>query len=268
MFNLFLASGRYQPVHHKWCDWSRNLYFKYSVFKSSQSTCSQGLSVYEFFASLSNVLPRKSVTVLANGAACVAGLQTIRVKAGHRLFTNAGASGMGYAIAASIGASVYCGNDRPVICVEGDGSIQMNIQELQTIVHNRLNIKIFWLNNNGYQSIKLTQKGMFNGEQKGYCGADPDSGLSFPAASKIANAYDLPYFKLTNSEDFSQLKSIISSKGPLIAEVILDPYEEFQPKLQSKLNQDGTFDTPSLEDMYPFLSKEEIISTIYELSEQ
>lgn len=259
----YLALNSYSSIHCDWSNWARNLYTQYSIGNLTQSVDKNGLSVYAFFESLSNELSSSSVTVLANGAACVAGLQTIKAKKNQRFFTNAGASGMGYAIAASIGVSTFCGMDSSVVCVEGDGSIQMNIQELQTIVHNNFNIKIFWLNNNGYQSIKLTQKGMFDAETKGYCGADPDSGLSCPSAEKIAYAYGLPFFRLRTNDDFQNLKHILNFPGPLIAEVVLNPFETFEPKLQSKLNEDGTFSTPSLEDMSPFLSREEILSTIF-----
>jgi len=264
-FTGYLMSYGYSPNHFEWSAWARNLYFKYSIGSCSHLDDTHGLSVYAFFDALSNTLPGDSITILANGAACVAGLQTIKAKKNQRFFTNAGASGMGYAIAASIGASTFCGNNTSVICVEGDGSIQMNIQELQTIVHNNFNIKIFWLNNNGYQSIKLTQKGMFNAEEKGYCGAGPDSGLSCPSAEKIAKAYNFAFFKLRINNDLHVLPSILNSIGPLMVEVVLNPLENFEPKLQSKLNLDGTFTTSSLEDMAPFLSREEILSTIFSL---
>ena len=263
-FNSFLRCNSYITTHGDWSAWARNLYIKYSGSNYSCSDDGNGLSVYSFFTSLNDSRSSDSVTVLANGAACVAGLQTLKSIDNQRFFTNAGASGMGYAIAASIGTSAFCGNGTQVICVEGDGSIQMNIQELQTIVHNRLNIKIFWLNNNGYQSIRITQRSMFNAETTGYCGAGPESGISFPSAERIANAYNIPYYKLCSHDDLQELASILKSDGPLIAEVILNPLEEFAPKLQSRLNPDGTFSTPSLEDMAPFLRREEINSTLFQ----
>lgn len=146
-----------------------------------------------------------------------------------------------------------------VICIEGDGSIQMNIQELQTIIHNNLNIKIFWINNDGYHSIKQTQISMFDAKNKGYCGANKDSGISFPSAEKIAYAYGFNFRKIDNIHELkSKLLEVYNTIGPMICEIVTDPDEKFEPKLQSKLVDGGKFYTPSLEDMYPFLPEEEM----------
>ena len=202
--------------------------------------------------------------IIQNGAACVCGLQAIEIKKGLRVFTNAGASSMGYGIAASIGVAYAQKQGEQVICIEGDGSIQMNLQELQTIVHNNLNIKIFWINNGGYHSIKQTQNSMFNAKERGLCGADKTSGISFPSAEKIANAYGINFERISVTSEIEEIIiKVINYKGPLICEIISNPDEDFQPKLQSKLLDDGKFYTPSLEDMYPFLSKEEMSNNIF-----
>lgn len=262
-FDLLVARN-YQSPFLAWVNWASDLSDRYPVIQRKHYDDTRGLSVYGFFKILSDFLPAKSITILANGAACVAGLQTVLIKPNQRIYTNAGLSGMGYAICAAIGAScAQVDQSFPIVCVEGDGSIQMNLQELQTIFHNRLNIKLFWLNNDGYQSIKLTQKGMFNALEKGYCGADSSSGLSCPSAKKIANAYGIPYFSASSISELYSISSFLQSNGPSIMEIILNPDEEFEPKLQSRLNPDGTFSTPSLEDMSPFLSKDELSSALY-----
>ena len=242
----------------KWYKWCSDINNKYPVVLDKHFNLDQPLSVYAFIKSLSDTIQEKDTVVLANGAACVVGLQAIEIKEGQRVFTNAGASSMGYGIAASVGAAYAQNKDGQVICIEGDGSIQMNLQELQTIIHNNLNIKIFWINNDGYHSIKQTQNSMFKAQEKGLCGADKTSGISFPSAEKIANAYGFKFFKVDSISNLNQLQEVYNTKGPVICEVVTDPEEKFEPKLQSKLLEDGTFLTPSLEDMYPFLSKEEM----------
>jgi len=253
-------------LHHSgnaWHHWCKSVQRDYPVVRREEAHRSSPLDTYAFFDALSEALPVSSRLVLGNGAACVCGLQTVRVHRDLRMFTNAGASGMGYAIAAAIGASFapnpYRDTPGPVVCVEGDGSIQMNIQELQTIKHHQLDIKIFWLNNGGYHSIRQTQASMFSGKTRGFCGADASSGLSFPEAQKIAIAYDLKFFRIEGAESLDTvLAAVMTWKGPLICEVVLDPDQIWAPKLQSKLLEDGTFYTPPLDDMYPFLDQTEI----------
>ena len=263
--NIFLKSMnncKISSIHdsetkwHKWCSEINN---KYPVVSDEYLKTVSPISIYSFIKTLSNSLQKDDVVVLANGAACVVGLQAIEIKEGQRVFTNAGASSMGYGIAAAIGAAYSVSKEKQIICIEGDGSIQMNLQELQTIVHNNLNVKIFWINNDGYHSIKQTQTAMFKAKERGYCGADANSGISFPSAEKIANAYGLKFLKIEHITELeTKINEVYTHKGPLICEIVTDPKEEFRPKLQSKLLEDGKFQTPSLEDMYPFLSEKEL----------
>ena len=246
-----------------WHLWCKSVQKQYPVVRSAEAYHEGPMDVYAFFHALSEALPYQSRMVLGNGAACVCGLQTVRVHRGLRMFTNAGASGMGYGISAAIGASfapdVAGVESGPVLCVEGDGSIQMNIQELQTIKYHQLDVKIFWLNNGGYHSIKQTQAAMFFGKTRGYCGADASSGLSFPEANGIAAAYGLKFFRIASANDLSSiLAEVMACKGPLICEIVVNPEQVWAPKLQSKLLEDGTFLTPPLDDMFPFLDKLEI----------
>lgn len=244
-------------INRKWNDWCRKINQKYPVVLPKHFEKEDIISVYAFVKKLSDNLTSDDDVVLANGAACVAGLQAIETRQGQKVFTNAGASSMGYGIAASVGAST-AKKHGSTICIEGDGSIQMNLQELQTIVHNKLNIKIFWINNDGYHSIKQTQNAMFNAKERGLIGADKDSGISFPEAKGIANAYNLKYYKISKTSELEKLKNILKKDGPLLCEVVTDPYEKFEPKLQSKMLDDGSFYTPPLDDMFPFLSREEM----------
>ena len=247
-----------------WYKWCKKINSKYPVVLDKHYDSNNPISVYAFVDTLSKLLVEKDTIVLANGAACVVGLQATKIKQNQRIFTNAGASSMGYGITASLGASYAFDNQERIICIEGDGSIQMNLQELQTIVHNNLNIKIFWINNDGYHSIKQTQNLMFKAKEKGFCGANGVSGISFPSAEKIAYAYNIPFFKISDIEQMpTVLSDVLATNGPVICEVVTNPNETFEPKLQSKLLDDGKFFTPSLEDMYPFLSEEEMRENIF-----
>lgn len=265
LFLTEIYKSKNESIHNtqsKWFKWCKQINNKYPVFQNKHLQDISPISVYAFIHNLSNKLKEDDTVVLANGAACVVGLQASNLKQGQRIFTNAGASSMGYAICASIGASIA--NDKRIICIEGDGSIQMNLQELQTIIHNKLNIKIFWINNDGYHSIKQTQNTIFDAKNKGFCGANKQSGISFPSAEKIANAYEIKYFKIDKIDSFDIIDSVLNFYGPTICEVVTNPNEIFEPKLQSKLLPDGKFYTPSLEDMAPFLPEEEMKNNIFE----
>jgi len=208
---------------------------------------------YNFFDALSRE-KENLVYVFGNGTACVSSYQSLRLFDKQKVVVNSGSAAMGYDLPAAIGASLANSN-RDVICVTGEGSLQMNIQELQTIVHNRLNIKIFVLNNGGYISIRNTQNGFFKGHK---VGADEESGVSFPDTLKLADVYGFKTFKIENQENLSdKLDEILAYEGALVCEVMLSPNEKMEPKLSSKMREDGSMISKPLEDMYPFLDREE-----------
>lgn len=262
-FSTFCSDEKNNSTNIGWYEWCKSINQKYPIVLDKHYKNNNFLSVYAFVRELSKYLKDGDIISLANGAACVVGLQAIEIKKNQRIFTNAGASSMGYGITAAIGAC-FAEKDKSIVCIEGDGSIQMNLQELQTIIHNNLNIKIFWINNDGYHSIKQTQNSMFQAKDKGFCGANKSSGISFPSAEKIALAYGFNYCKIEQVEDLNQIEEMLNHFGPTICEVVTDPNEIFEPKLQSKLLEDGKFYTPSLEDMFPFLSEEEMKQNIFE----
>jgi len=250
----------YDEKSDDWLKWSRSILKKYPVVRKGYYDKNIPLNAYPFIHKLSMESSENHVTVLANGAACVCGLQAYNIKKNARIFTNAGASSMGYGISAAIGTAV---TGRPTICIEGDGSIMMNLAELQTIATNQLNVKVFIINNSGYHSIKQTQKNIFKADIRGYCGADKASGIGFPNFELIAKSFELEFFKIDSLEKLNNIKDILNYPYPLLCEVIVDPNQDFEPKLVSKLLEDGGFETPSLEDMYPFLSAEEMESNRY-----
>ena len=165
---------------------------------------------------------------------------------------------MGYALPASIGASLAANRD--VICITGDGSIQMNLQELQTIKHHNLPVKIFILNNHGYSSIRLTQTQFFNGN---FIGCNEASGISFHDNSKLADLYNLKYFKIDSTSNMlDTIKKILSYSGGVLCEVILTKDYAIAPKLTSEKKPDGSIVSKPLEDLYPFLEREELSSNM------
>lgn len=242
-------------THQKWLEWCRNINKKYPVTLKEYYRSGIPLNPYVFVTELFERLNKDDTVVCGNGAACVITFQAAKLKRGQRLFTNSGCAAMGYGFPAAIGAAVAKKGDR-VICVDGDGSFQMNIQELQTVVYNKLNIKVFYINNNGYHSIRQTQTNLFN--NRSLVGVCDGNGLSFPDIEKIAKAYGISYEKIDRIDDISKkIDKVLNSVGPLLCEVVVDSKQNFEPKLSSKVLDDGKIISPELDDMFPFLDKNE-----------
>jgi acetolactate synthase-1/2/3 large subunit len=183
--------------------------------------------------------------------------QTAKLKKGQRLISNSGSASMGYDLPAAIGVAIARG--ARTICLAGDGSLQMNIQELQTVVGYNLPVKIFVLNNGGYLSIRQTQTGFFKGRK---IGESPESGVTFPNMQRIGEAYGIPSFTISKANDLAIIQRELHSQGPTLFDVHLDPAQEFEPRLRSRILADGKILTPNLEDMYPFLSEEELAANM------
>jgi acetolactate synthase-1/2/3 large subunit len=191
------------------------------------------------------------------GTARVVGAQAFELKQGQRFISNSSTASMGYDLPASIGACLARENS-PVICVTGDGSLQMNIQELQTIKQNNLPIKIFVMNNEGYYSIRMTQSAYF--PERKFVGIGEVSGdLSFPDLSRIAAAYGYPYYACRENKDLDDVISeCLSQDGCLICEVFVSTDQRVEPKVASRKLANGKFVSAPLEDMAPFLPREEL----------
>jgi acetolactate synthase-1/2/3 large subunit len=183
--------------------------------------------------------------------------QTAFIKKGQRVFWNSGDASMGYDLPAAVGAAV-AREGKHVICLAGDGSIQLNIQELQTIVHHQLPVKIFVLNNGGYLSMRITQGNFF----KRFVGESLNSGVSFPDMVKVAEAYGLPAMRIEGADFESEIYQVLNAAGPFLSEVILDPSQHFELKVSSKQLPDGRIVSAPLEDLYPFLEREELRSNL------
>jgi acetolactate synthase-1/2/3 large subunit len=183
----------------------------------------------------------------------------MQIKKGQRHIVNSGSASMGYGLPAAVGACFANGAKR-VICLEGDGSIQMNIQELQTVIYHHLPIKIFIFNNGAYLSVRITQNNFFNGRM---VGESAKSGVGFPDFVKVAEAYGIPTYRIkTNIELENTIDSVLATDGPVLCDVIMDPDQIFMPKIASKTLSDGRIVSSPLEDMYPFLSDEEFLSNM------
>lgn len=240
-----------------WLNWCKERVVKYPVLQPKHQDPKKPLNPYFFIHTLQKNLNKDDVIVCGDATACIVTFQTSQIKKGQRLFSNSGSASMGFDLPAAIGAAFAAPNKR-VICMAGDGSIQMNIQELQTVVHHKLPIKIFVLNNNGYLSIKSTQNSFFGLS----VGSSPDSGVSFPDMVKIGNAYGLKTYRIEGTDFQSQLNEILQTPGPVLCDVVLDVDQLFEPKLSSKRLEDGKMVSAPLEDMFPFLEKEELLSNL------
>lgn len=213
-------------------------------------------NVYAFIRYLSSQLPENSLTAVSNGACCVVGNQAYVIQKGSRMANNSAIASMGYGLPAAIGTCIG-GGRRNTICLEGDGSIMMNLQELQTILTNKLPIKIFLINNNGYHSIRITQTNLFN---KNFVGIGEESGdLSFPQFQKIAEAFGYRYFSAhSNAEMKTVVDAVLKLDGPVFCEIFTDTAQVWEPKSSTKRLADGSLVSPPLEDLAPFLPREEL----------
>lgn len=239
----------------EWLQWARTVHQKYPATLPSYYDTEKPINPYVFITKLFQHLEEGDDVICGNGSACVITFQAAEIKNQQRLFTNSGCAAMGYGFPAAVGACVARDGKR-VICIDGDGSFQMNLQELQTVIYNQLNMKLIILNNNGYHSIRQTQTNLFKG--KPLVGVGDGNGLSFPNCEKIAYAYDMPYICIDSLADADQkLEEFLSKEGPVLCEVIVDEKQNFEPKLSSKVLPDGKIVSPEIDDMYPFLSREE-----------
>lgn len=261
----YLGSGTVydKDAHSDWLARAKDVNGRYpAVIDSYYGT--KELNPYVFYETLFKCLKEGDVTVCGNGGACVIGFQTAIVKKNQRLFTNSGCAAMGYGFPAAVGAAVarrgekeegVIASDR-VICVDGDGSFMMNLQELQTVRYNNLNIKIVILNNNGYHSIRQTQQNLFSARP--LIGVCDGNGLSFPDFEKVAYAFEIPYVRIDSEEDLAaRIAKAIDTEGPVMIEAVVDDKQNFEPKLSSKVHEDGTITSAANDDMFPFLPKEE-----------
>jgi acetolactate synthase-1/2/3 large subunit len=235
----------------KCLDWKN----KYPVLLPSYWDEKDGVNNYVLIQTLSEVLGKEDVVVPGSSGACSeVTMQAFNVKPGMRVFNSNGLGAMGFAVPASIGGCIASGKKR-TICVDGDGGFQMNIQELETVRRLNLPIKYFILDNDGYGSIRSTQRTYFNGFM---VASGPSSGLSFPDLRKIATAYSFTFFEITSPDHIKEkVIEIIETKGPVLCRVKVSPLQYTAPRVSSKQNEEGKMISMPMEDLWPFLDREE-----------
>jgi acetolactate synthase-1/2/3 large subunit len=248
--------------HDEWVTWVRARVARYPVVRAEQRTViGEPVNPYHALDRLFTLLDDDDVVVCGDGSACVMTNQVAVIRGTQRLFTNSGSASMGYDLPAAIGAAVARARSRPgarVICLAGDGSVQLNLQELQIVSAHRLPIVLVVLNNGGYLSMRSSQQGAFGRE----IGAGPSSGISFPDLARVASAYELPYLRAAGATFEQVLRQALATHGPVVCELILDPNQGFEPKLSSRTLADGRMVSPALEDLAPFLDREELASNL------
>ena len=227
---------------------------KWPVFLDEYKDTTNGINIYYFVQKLSEKNKSDAVVISDAGSAYYATSQALKITNQQRYITSGAQADMGFSIPAAIGAAVASGR-KSVIAITGDGSFQMNIQELQTVVSSKLPIKIFVLNNGGYLSIRNTMDKFFESR---YYGTDEASGLSFPEIEKIAYAYGIPYYKLKSTEDIDhKLTKILNADGCTLTEVMCPFKQDMAPSSSAKIGKDGKLISQPLENMFPFLDEKE-----------
>lgn len=236
-------------------DWRR----RYPPLVSDYFADTEHVNSYVFADRLSDALGGREVVITGNGLDAWSVYQTFKVRRGQRVFTNVNFGAMGWDLPAAVGGAVAQAGET-VVLVTGDGSFQFNVQELLTIGHNRLNVRIFVLNNDGYESIRATQNNFFDGH---LVGADPASGVSNPNFRLLAEAYGLGYDYIRTNDDIpTVVASVLAASGPVLCEVNLSRTQTRTPKTSSYRNERGELESRPLEDMFPFLPREEVAANM------
>lgn len=245
------------PDYSSWSSWCQSVGSRFAVRNEHTQSPGQPLNPYLLVDRVFDHLRDFDVVACGNASACILPFQIGRLKRNQRLFSNSGSASMGYDLPAAIGAALAFSrqSERRVICFAGDGSLQMNIQELQTLKTEGLNVIVVVLNNGGYLSIWQTHENFFGR----VIGATPATGVEFPDFSAVAQAYGLQAATIRDVADLPLLDRMLAQDGPRLLNVIVDPRQEFTPRIKSRVDESGKFVTPSLDDMHPFLDPKVII---------
>ncbi|OHB35588.1 MAG: hypothetical protein A2Y09_10170 [Planctomycetes bacterium GWA2_39_15] len=231
---------------------------KYPVVLPEYRENKESVNSFYFIDILSEKLGNDAVVVTDMGTSFTCTMQAFKTKAGQRLFTSSGHASMGFGLPGAIGAC-FANGRKKTICISGDGGLQMNIQELQTLVHYKLPIILFVLNNGGYLTIKLMQQNHFGR----YVGSDASSGLSCPDIIKVANAYGIKAERILNNDELHEkIDNVLAQDGPFICEIIMPEDQPLIPRVSSLKKPDGTIVSKPLEDLFPFLSREEFMENM------
>ncbi|MCE5336659.1 MAG: thiamine pyrophosphate-binding protein [Desulfobacteraceae bacterium] len=250
------ASGMVRPDRARWWERCREWKARYPVMLPEYWKEKNGVSTYVLVDILSDEMTPEDLLVPGSSGTCSeVTMQAFRVKPGLRVFNTQGLGSMGFGISASIGGCIASGGKRTV-CVDGDGGFQMNIQELETIRRLNLPIKFFILNNRGYGSIQATQKNYFGGF---FVGSSAESGMTLPDIRRVAGAFGLKTAIIRNHRNIrNRVREILQAEGPVVCDVIISPNQTTAPRISTVKNEDGTMTSRPLEDMWPFLDRDEL----------
>ena len=240
------------PNYQSWASWCHEIVVKYDVKNEHEQKDPNVLNPYLVVDRVFNAMRADDIVVCGNASACILPFQIGKLKSKQRMFSNSGSASMGHDLPAAIGAA--SATKKRVICFAGDGSLQMNIQELQTLKTTNLNVIIIVLNNAGYLSIWQTHENFFGK----VIGATPSSGVDFPDFTAVANAYGIKAKTISNVSELNDLDALLKNDGPLLINIIVDPRQEFAPRIKSRIDENGKFVTPELDDMHPFLDVAEL----------
>lgn len=247
-------------VHAEWLEWSKERVRRFPAVLPEYRDHGPGIHPYVAMDELFKQLDEDDITVCGNGSACVVSFQAAEIKKGQRIWTNSGCATMGYDLPAAIGVHAATEGKQRIIAVAGDGSIMMNLQEMQTIAGNNMPVKVFIVNNNGYVSIFQTHRNFFNGVE---VGGGPKSNVTFPEFGKLAAAFGFAYFRAESHNDLSgAIGAALSTDGPVVCEIMVDEHVAFAPKLGAKAHPDGRITSPALEDLSPFLPREVLVENM------
>ena len=246
---------RYDPWVDRCADWKQ----RYPLMPPEYREVTDGVSTYCLSEAISTELAEGDVVVSgSSGSGIELFLLAFQAKDGQRVLHSRGLGAMGFGLPASIGACIGAGRVR-TICVEGDGSFHMNAQELETIRRLGLPIKVFVINNNGYASIRSSQENYF----QHLVAADSTSGLSLPDITKVAEAYGLPSRTIASQQDLGQqVREVLDTPGPIVCQVLAPAAEQRAPRLSSAQRADGSMVSKPLEDLWPFLDRDEFLSNM------
>jgi len=257
-FPAFIAAVQNENALPNWNAWlqvTQEWKQKYPVFQEEYAYIPDRINSFYFMEVLSRKLRDDHVIVTDMGTSYTCTMQSLQMTGKSRLFTSSACCSMGFGLPGAIGA-YYANPKKSIILICGDGGLQMNLQELQTVIHNKIPIKIFVLNNNGYLAITLMQDNLFGGK---YVGSNSNSGVSAPDFTKIADAYGIPTYSFHNNNDLlNGINSVLDCDGPALCEISMIENQLLIPRVQSTKDSTGKIVSSGLENMYPYLNEKEM----------
>jgi len=243
------------PNWNNWINKTQSWKQKYPVFQPEYKTNINNINSFYFMEVLSSNLTDNNIIVTDMGTSYTCTMQSLQMNGNNRLFTSSACCSMGFGLPGAIGA-YYANPKKDIILISGDGGLQMNIQELQTVIHNNIPLKIFVLNNNGYLAITLMQDNLFSGN---YIGSNNESGISSPKFTKLAEAYGFKTFKLSNNTELEDnINLVLNTEGPVLCEIMMTENQLLIPRVQSSKDAEGKIVSTSLENMFPYLDTTEM----------